>query len=180
MTPRKFFVAVAVCCALFAAGCKREPVSTTPAPSPKATAASAEPAALPENGYKASIELIDPPSRLRAGQKETIQVKVKNASEVMWYARGAAVNNAPTNKFYIAVGDRWFKADGATLVTDMDGRYGIGPDLKPGEETVVPLLITAPKEPGDYILDIDLVQEQVTWFHEKGSPTAKTKVTVVK
>lgn len=26
----------------------------------------------------------------------------------------------------------------------------------------------------------DLVQEQVAWFHEKGSPTARAKVTVVR
>ena len=62
----------------------------------------------------------------------------------------------------------------------MDGRYGIGKDLKPGEETEVPLLVAAPKEPGEYILEVDLVQEQVGWFSEKGSPTARAKVTVVR
>ena len=41
------------------------------------------------------------------------------------------------------------------------------------------LAITAPKEPGNYILEVDLVQEQVAWFRDKGSPTAQTKVTVV-
>jgi hypothetical protein len=29
-------------------------------------------------------------------------------------------------------------------------------------------------------LEIDLIQEQVAWFSEKGSTTAKAKVTVVK
>jgi hypothetical protein len=62
----------------------------------------------------------------------------------------------------------------------MDGRLGISKDLKPGEEVELPLLITAPKEPGDYILEVDLVQEQVGWFSDKGSPTARTKVTVVR
>jgi len=41
-------------------------------------------------------------------------------------------------------------------------------------------LITAPKEPGEYVLEVDLVQEQVAWFRDKGSATAKTKVTVVR
>jgi len=40
--------------------------------------------------------------------------------------------------------------------------------------------ITAPKSPGDYTLEIDMVQEGVAWFSEKNSPTAKTKITVVK
>jgi hypothetical protein len=115
---------------------------------------------------------------LRTGQKQTIQVKVKNASDVLWYARGAVANTAPSNMFYLAVADRWFEADGEKLVTDMDGRYGLSRDLKPGEETEVPLLITAPKDPGDYILELDLVQEQVAWFHDKGSGTARVKIKV--
>ena len=89
------------------------------------------------------------------------------------------MNTRPDNKFYIAAGNRWLKADGS-LLTDMDGRYGIGKDLSPGQETEVPLLITAPKDPGEYTLEVDLVQEQVAWFSDKGSPTAKTKIMVVK
>ena len=30
-------------------------------------------------------------------------------------------------------GDRWLAADSEKLVTDMDGRYGLPRDLKPGE-----------------------------------------------
>ena len=138
------------------------------------------PSALPDNGFKAVVTLVDPPAKLRTGQKETIQVKVKNASDVLWYARGAEVNNNPDNKFYLAVGDRWLSAPSETLVTNMDGRYGLDRDLRPGEESQVPLAITAPKEPGEYILEVDVLQEQVAWFHDKGSPTAKTKITIVR
>lgn len=137
------------------------------------------PSALPNNGFKAQITLVEPPSKLRAGQKETVRVKVKNMSDVTWWARGAQINTRPDNKFYLAAGNRWLKADGS-LLTNMDGRYGLGKDLKPGEETEVPLVVTAPKDPGEYTLEVDLVQEQVAWFSDKGSPTAKTRVTVVK
>jgi hypothetical protein len=137
------------------------------------------PAALPDKAFKAEITLVDPPAKLRAGQKETIRIKIKNASDSMWWARGGRVNTRNDNKYYIAVGDRWLKSDGS-LLTNMDGRYGIPKDLAAAEETEVPLSITAPKEPGDYTLEIDLVQEQVAWFSEKGSPTAKTKISVVK
>ena len=136
------------------------------------------PSALPDNGFKAVISVVDPPARLRTGQKQNIQVKVKNVSDVLWYARGAAVNTSSSNKFYIAVGDRWFGDNGGKLITDMDGRHGLDRDLKPGEETEVPLVITAPKDPGDYILDLDLVQEQVAWFHDKGSQTTRVKIRV--
>lgn len=167
--------------ALFVAGCSKQspPTSSSPATASPVDR-SRTPSALPDNGFKATITLIEPPAKLRVGEKTTIQVKVKNSSDVLWYARGAEVNPSPDNKFYLAVGNRWLAAADEKLVTDMDGRYGIGKDLRPGEETELPLVVTAPKEPGDYILDVDLVQEQVAWFHDKGSPTAKTKITVVR
>lgn len=131
---------------------------------------------LPANGYKAQLTPVDPPARMRAGQKQTIQVRVRNASDVAWKVRGGE----QSNKYYIAVGNRWFEADGQKLVTNLDGRHGLPQNLKPGEEVEVPLQITAPKNPGEYVLDLDLVQEQVTWFFEKGSETAKVKVSVVR
>lgn len=131
---------------------------------------------LPDNGYKAKITLRDPPVKLRAGQKQIIQVKVQNAGDVLWKVRGCGDDN----KFYIAAGNQWLKAEGEQLVTRMDGRHGLPNNLKPGEEVEVPLQITAPGEQGEFILEVDLVQEQVAWFHDKGSETAKVKVTVVR
>ena len=147
--------------------------------SPSRSQTPSEPAALPNNGYKAELNMVEPPAKMRSGEKQTVRVKIKNASEVMWWAQGAALNTRPDNKFYIAAGNRWLKGDGS-LLTNMDGRYGINKDLKPGEVTEVPLQVTAPKDPGEYTLEIDLVQEGVAWFSEKGSATAKVKVTVVK
>jgi hypothetical protein len=165
-----------------AAGCRYDSGTTNTSGTTGATTAPVRRAAgpLPDNAFKAQLTLVNPPAKLRAGQKETIQVKVKNASDALWYARGGEVNTNPDNRFYLAAGNRWLKADGQTLVTNMDGRYGLPVDLKPGEETEVPLQVTAPKDPGDYVLDVDLIQEQVAWFIDKGSPTAKTKVVVVK
>jgi hypothetical protein len=48
----------------------------------------------------------------------------------------------------------------------------------PGSEVDLPLKITAPKEKGNYILEFDMVQEQVTFFREKGSTPARVKVNV--
>ncbi|HBB87952.1 MAG TPA: hypothetical protein DC047_10085 [Blastocatellia bacterium] len=179
MKIKNCFVIVASLSALFAAGCSAQK-STPSSSAPAAVDRRVTPSALPDNGFKATITLVDPPAKLRTGEKATIQVKLKNSSDVLWYASGAEVNHSSDNKFYIAAGDRWLNAADEKLVTDMDGRYGIGKDLRPGEETEVPLLVTAPKEPGDYVLEVDLVQEQVAWFHDKGSPTAKTKITVVR
>ncbi len=175
MNLRTVLIAAALVGALAgAAGCGRKSANTNGKVSANKNAGP-----LPDGGFKAELTLPDPPAKLRAGQKETVQVRIKNASEVFWWARGGETNDRNDNTFYIAAGNRWLKADGS-LVTDMDGRYGISKDLKPGEETEIPLSVTAPKEPGDYILEVDLVQEQVSWFSDKGSPTARAKVTVVR
>jgi hypothetical protein len=164
--------------ALAAAGCGAgdEPAAPAEAPRP---ADVKEAGPLPAQGFRAELSLPDAPARLRAGERHTLRVVVKNASGVFWWARGGAVNTRADNAFYLAAGNRWLGPDGK-LVTDMDGRHGLGKDLPPAEQTEVPLVITAPKEPGEYTLEVDLVQEQVSWFADKGSPTAKTKVTVIK
>jgi hypothetical protein len=174
-------VAAMVLFALACAGKAPSPVVQTQPLAARSSAAQppSEPEALPSNAFKAELTIIEPPAKLRSGQKETVRVKIKNASEMMWWARGAPVNPRSDNKFYLAAGNRWLKADG-TLQTNMDGRYGLGKDLKPGEEIEVPLVITAPKDPGEYTLEVDLLQEQVAWFSDKGSPTAKAKIAVVK
>ena len=157
------------------------PASSTPTPSQPAKQEATNRIAgpLPESGFKAQVDLVEPPPKLRAGEKVIVNVRVKNASDVMWYARGGEINTNPSNKFFLAVGNRWLQPDGKVL-TNMDGRYGFDRDLKPGEETTLPLQITAPRTPGEYLLDVDVVQEQVAWFNEKGSPTAQAKVTVVR
>lgn len=164
---------------LTAVACKETttaPDSNTAASQPTA---SKTPGPLPDRGFRALLAFKDAPTKLRTGQKETVVVRVKNASDVFWWARGGEINNSNSNQFYIAVGDAWLQEDGK-LLTNMDGRMGVGKDLRPGEEVEVPLLITAPTTPGNYILEVDLVQEQVAWFHEKGSPTVRTNVTVVR
>lgn len=180
MKTKNTLLVLVMCGSLAAWGCsKAQPAASNSAePAAPAPTRGDLPSALPDNGFKAVISVADPPARLRTGQKEAVQVNIKNASDVLWYARGAAVNNASSNKFYLAVANRWLQADGGKLVNDMDGRYGLPRDLKPGEETKVPLLITAPREPGAYILELDLVQEQVAWFHDKGSETARVKIQV--
>ena len=171
-----------ICLGMLAAlcACKPAPPGVQPLDRVKPPAPPQDvPAALPNNAFKAQITLVDVPQKMRVGEKQTIRLRIKNNSDAMWWARGARINTSSSNKFYIAVGNRWLKAD-SSLLTNMDGRYGIPKDLAPGEETEVPLAITAPKDPGDYILELDAIQEQVAWFSDKGSPTAKTKITVVK
>lgn len=179
MKLRIVLLPAAIVAVALATGCKPKP--TTPAtPASNAPPVISKTAApLPDSGFKAQITLADLPSQLRAGQKEVITVKVKNASDVVWWQRGGEINDRPDNKFYIALGNRWLDKDG-NLTSETEGHNGITKDLKPGEEAEMTLQITAPKQPGEYTLSLDMVQEGVSWFSEKGSPTTKAKITVVK
>src|ERR1700704_2929274 len=147
-------------------GCK--PKSTTSVPTGNTPGVSKLAAPLPDRGFKAQITLPDPPLKLRAGQQENITLKVKNLSDVVWWQRGGEMNDRSDNKFYIAAGNRWLDKDGKRT-SNTEGHNGIPRDLKPGDEAEMSLLITAPKEPGEYTIELDMVQEAVAWFAEKGS-----------
>ena len=149
-------------------------VPNTNAPAPAKT-----PGPLPPSGFRAQVTLQEPPAKLRTGQQEILKVHVKNTSDVFWWLRGGETNDRKDNKFYIAAGSRWLDKDGKHT-DELEGHNGIPKDLKPGEETEMTLLITAPKQPGEYTIELDMVQEGVAWFGEKGSPTTKAKVTVVR
>ena len=137
-----------------AIGCSpKKPTSSGPSGATTSTPVVSRTAApLPDSGFKAQITVADPPTKLRAGQKENITVKVKNASDVVWWQRGGEINDRPDNKFYIAVGNRWLDKDGK-LTSETEGHNGMTKDLKPGEEAEMTLQITAPKQPGEYTIE---------------------------
>ena len=138
--------------------------------SPEATEATAP---LDDEAYQAGLSVAGLPPVMRPGQRVTITVTVKNMSEFVWPSRGRK-----DYTYLITVGDTWLASDGETLVNNMDGRNTLPRDLWPGEEATVPLDITAPKEPGEYVLEIDLVQEGITFFRDKGSRPLRAAVKV--
>ncbi|HYE15986.1 MAG TPA: hypothetical protein VD968_16210, partial [Pyrinomonadaceae bacterium] len=121
MSLRNLARGCALSLALLVAACGGREAGNTSAGATAEPAGPKPPAALPDNGFKAQITLPDPPTKLRAGQKQTVQVKIKNASDVQWYARGGELNTNPDNRFYLAAGNRWLKGDGGEMVTNMDG-----------------------------------------------------------
>jgi len=63
-------------------------------------------------------------------------------------------------------------------LSDQDGRSRFPYDLELNDTAGVHLEITAPEVPGDYVLEFDVVQEQVAWFGDKGSRRFRRQVTV--
>ena len=126
---------------------------------------------LPDSAYKAAITLENPPRTLRAGDQASLKVKVKNIGDGTWPAL------KPGAKYRVDLGNHWLDKNAATVSLD-DGRADLPHDLKPGEEVELVLNVKAPKVPGDYILELDMVHETLTWFSPHGSQTAKINITV--
>jgi len=125
--------------------------------------------ALPERALKAELIWSQPPPQsFSAGLKETVYVKVRNASDVVWPALGRS-----DGSFRLFVGNHWLDENNKIVVND-DARSILLYDLGPNEEIDVPLTINVPKNPGNYVLEIDMLQENVRWFNNKGSKTLRS------
>jgi hypothetical protein len=77
----------------------------------------------------------------------------------------------------LSVGNHWLDPEGAIIVHD-DGRGALPRDLGPGETVEVTLTINAPPHGGDYQLELDVLQEGVSWFALRGSRTQRILITV--
>src|SRR5678815_2334302 len=56
---------------------------------------------LPDRAYKAELSLPEPLTTFKPGQKQTIRVRVKNASDTLWIVYGSGAGN----KYRVAVAD---------------------------------------------------------------------------
>jgi hypothetical protein len=127
---------------------------------------------LPADAFHAEIRVITYSPHLRAREAATIRVAVRNASPITWLARERAV--AP---YQINVDNRWLDSAGKTIDND-DGRAPLLQDLLPGQEVESSFTVNAPRDAGQYILEVDVLQENVSWFGLRGSQTLRLPVTV--
>jgi 4-amino-4-deoxy-L-arabinose transferase-like glycosyltransferase len=129
-------------------------------------------ATLPIKGFRAIVTAENPPVTLEPGEKTTLSVIVKNVSDATWQAVGES-----DGSYAVTLRNRWLSADG-TVLKDHDGQARLPYDLEPGDTAGVSLEITAPKTPGEYVLELDVVQERVSWFSDKGSQPLRLRLKV--
>ena len=129
-------------------------------------------APLPPEAFRAELSVVAAPHRVRAKAVVTVVVRIKNASEVVWPARERG-----GGPYQVSLGNHWLDQSGKTLIND-DGRSALLRDLGPGETVELQLVANPPAAPGRYLLEIDMLQEGVTWFGLLGSPTIRLPVEV--
>jgi len=114
-------------------------------------------AALPVDDHAFSIARGRAPRILSAGAEIRVNLEIGNEGRRTWRADGS-----------FAVSYHWLDSDGA--VVNWDGRRTRFPrEVGPGETVEIDALLVAPKRPGSYRLQWDVVEEGVCWFSERAS-----------
>jgi len=142
----------------------------TPKESPYRITSNAAP--LPAEAYHAELSV--PVTHLKMKPRETrvIWVGVKNRSALPWPANGGDGGIGQ-----VWLGGRWLDQPGRKMPPAWI-RAALAHDLAPGSTTMLPIRIRGPRKTGQYALELDMVQEQVTWFAEKGSAPLRLVVEV--
>jgi hypothetical protein len=78
----------------------------------------------------------------------------------------------------IRIGNHWLANDGGTMLIQDDGRAPLPEKLAAGGKCTGQLLMKTPPQKGDYVCEIDLVHEGITWFKDKGAKTSRFSVRV--
>lgn len=128
---------------------------------------------LPANGFKALITAGNVPANMKPSQIFVIVATVKNESDVVWETSP----NSADVKMKIQLGERWLDKNGKE-VKPKESRSPLLETLNPGKSTNLKIKVSAPKEPGNYTLELDMVQEYVAWFKQKGSKPLMINITV--
>ena len=118
-----------------------------------------KPASLSADAMRAHIEPLSVSGSVGAGQTVVVRAKVTNTSSTPW----------PAGQL-IRLGNHWLR-DGEPVRWN-DGRTDIPEDIAPGATVEMQVPVAAPDEPGSYVLELDLVQEAVSWFAEAGGAAA--------
>ncbi|MBK8045865.1 MAG: N-acetylmuramoyl-L-alanine amidase [Anaerolineales bacterium] len=110
------------------------------------------------------------PERLSAGRVVIAEVTLKNADVKTW---------SPTGGNPVRLGYHYYRNRRSLPVTPAkDLRTDLPGDVAPGDSVTLSAQIALPDDPGNYTLELDLVQEGITWFKEQGSPVRTRWLTV--
>ena len=118
--------------------------------------------------YRSAIIEYTGPTQLKAGNMYEARIVLENRGTQRW----KTVGPYPINLSY-----HWWTANGTPLEW-----YGVPNPLsrvvKPGDTHSQQARFVTPTQPGDYVMEWDLVHEGRTWFGDQGGITLRVEVTV--
>jgi SAM-dependent methyltransferase len=125
-----------------------------------------------EHFYEGHLSLIDGPAPSTAkGRTLAIPLVLQNTGNAVWCS---------SSQFPVFASYHLHRCQGSahTLVAFDNPRTPLPREVGPGSETTMVLRIAAPIEPGEYVAEIDLVHEYVTWFAARGLPSPRLRFAV--
>jgi SAM-dependent methyltransferase len=130
--------------------------------------------ALGDDAYAAELSCARPPLAVTAGAEVPVRITARNLSASTW---PPSTSRPGATGLGLGVGNHWLRADGTEIRRD-DGRKYLAGDVAGGQTVDLELVITAPLDPGRYVVEFDMVHEGVTWFAGRGSNPLKLPVQV--
>jgi len=146
-----------------------EPSSQLAAPQAGRTIAAGP---LPARAFKTEISVKTSPITVHAGCRFSIETRVRNTGAVCWPSLGQ-----PGGAYWLHLGDHWLDSAGTVIAFD-DVRVCLPHDVASGETVWMTIEPFAPNQPGDYFIELDLVQEGVAWFKDRGASSTTVPVHV--
>lgn len=136
---------------------------------------------LPDSAFQVEWGTPGVPSVATRGSRFAVGVRVTNKGDRTWIDAGHSDPKA-YGAGAVRLGARWAKKDAEKLPPQGAG-YGtergeLVLPVNPGQSAVMAVEVTAPSEPGEYVLQLDLCQELVSWFEDKGAAALRVPVTV--
>jgi hypothetical protein len=104
-----------------------------------------------------------PPPRVAPGTKFEVRLDIRNAGDTLWLS-GQTVRAG-----VVMPGIKVLDARGETVI-ELHGHPLLPRAVAPGQSVTLDIQFVAPDKPGEYTVKIDLVDQHICWFEERGSP----------
>lgn len=112
---------------------------------------------------RAEFTLIDsPPREVKGGTKLNLALRIKNTGDTLW------LNGQTVRAGIVMPGVRVLNKQGE-IISESHGHPMLPRAVAPGQSIAIHLPCLVPFEPGAYTVKIDLVDQHVCWFAERGS-----------
>lgn len=124
--------------------------------------------------FHAELSLAAPlPVRITAAVDAPLRIRVRNVSSENWPTDPAL---APRERVHLSY--HWRSAVGEPLPLPEPPRVYFSRTLGPGNAETISCHVKTPDVAGQYLLEFDLVQENIAWFSERGSQALRVPLRV--
>ena len=124
--------------------------------------------ALPPEAFRLEWTAHTIPPVMKARDSQRVSVTVRNSSAVPWPAL-TSTGNQPPQAGAVRLAYRWWSGSSPLPVVEPGTRADLDRPVAAGESATLGIVVTAPSVPADYVLQLDLLQELVSFFEPHGA-----------